>query len=96
MDKFRVGQRVILKPTDLYEYVSCKDVVVPGGAFGTIQTRKDWQGDYEVLFDMYPCPTENDPAWFVKEEDLEPVYDGDEKSSWEECVWKPKEIVNGT
>jgi hypothetical protein len=28
-----------------------------------------------------------------REMDLEPVYDGVEKSSWSECAWKPKQDV---
>ena len=27
------------------------------------------------------------------ERHLKPLYDGNEKTSWEDCVWKPKELV---
>jgi len=28
---------------------------------------------------------------WASDNQLEPVYDGNEKSSWSECAWKPKE-----
>jgi hypothetical protein len=89
MDKFRVGQRVRL----IEEGYACGGEVVPTGALGVVIVGKDRQGDYEVLFDEYPCPTIHDPAWFVGESHLEPVYDGDEKSAWEECAWQPNTKV---
>lgn len=89
--KFSIGQRVRLVSEAGYYYVSTEDCAVPVGAVGTVVVGKDWAGDYEVMFDSFPCPTPNDPAWFVKESYLEPVYDGDEKASWNECTWKPDE-----
>ena len=90
--KFSIGQRVRLVSGVDSLYVTSNGYSVPQGAIGTISMGLDWEGDYEVMFDSFPCPTPNDPAWFVKESYLEPIYDGDEKSSWKECAWKPLNV----
>jgi hypothetical protein len=87
MDKFRVGQKV-----RLIKSIHCPELI--GSIFIILEQRKlrinpeiekPWLGyrvDY-IKGNNYFCP---------REEALEPVYDGDEKSSWSECAWKPKEL----
>jgi hypothetical protein len=87
-DKYFVGQFVRLKSGDY----NSDSITLPLGAKGYIDVEKDFEGDYEVMFYYHPCPSINDPAWFIDESDLEPISDKNEKSSWSECAWKPSWI----
>ena len=71
--------------------------IVPIGTHGTILTvdyyfkwvnfePRSLQYGYKVKFDGF------DGHFGNLEDDLEPIYDGDQASSWEECAWKPKEL----
>lgn len=35
----------------------------PIGALGTVISGIDIYGEYDVMFDDYPCPTPPDPSW---------------------------------
>jgi hypothetical protein len=92
MDKFRVGQKVrIIKAVHNPELLGVVCVITEEKRERTsfIDGHK-WQGygvDIDVIRSnrkIHVCPSEHS---------IEPVYDGDEKSSWSECAWKPKELV---
>ena len=38
------------------------------------------------------APTQ--PYWSAMPEWLRPIYDGNETTSWEDCIWKPKELIH--
>ena len=35
----------------------------------------------------------NGRPFIYEDHELIPIYDGNEKTSWEDCVWQPKELV---
>lgn len=80
MDKFRAGQKVRVI-----------NVVQPENKhlIGNIYTYK-----CKLSFGCHVEEPINSYRGFTfLENHLEPVYDGDEKSSWSESVWKPKELI---
>jgi hypothetical protein len=82
MDKFRVGQKVrfvglVKQPEDNGKITT---IVAQQEKFVSKRTGKLMFG-YEVT-----------GGYGVKEINLEPVYDGDEKSSWSESAWKPNKV----
>jgi hypothetical protein len=92
MDKYRIGQKVrIIRVVEGNESLLNKVVEI------TAQRRKfsniiygDWLG-YSVS-----CRGNFEGFEYNPPEDwLEPVYDGDEKSSWSEFSWRPKEKIVG-
>ena len=56
-----------------------------------------WCGQEVVL--LKPHLNFGRTDWFVgegivvMEAVLRPLYDGNEKTSWEDCIWQPKELV---
>ncbi len=92
---FWIGQRVRLKQASTQE-------AIPRGAIGTITEPQHWAlgwhsqkpiFGYSVALDAYPHPEpEKYSGWLVQEKYLEPIYDGDQASSWSECAWRPREI----
>jgi hypothetical protein len=78
MDKFRVGQKVRVKRCNNQELAQ------HAGKITTI-TNKDSDPEYWEL----DLPTPPGEVWVYHSDDIDPVYDGDGKSSWEECEWKP-------
>ncbi len=78
MDKFRVGQSVRVLPADNGEYSETDNLIC------YIDQAKFWDEEGQVF--MYGV----DIDYHVSEECLEPIYDGDQKSSWEEGVWQPR------
>lgn len=78
-DKFRAGQRVRIVDSKFYPECVGNVCVIAGQPYLNYFDKK-----------MYPLVDELDAA----EECLEPVDDGSEKSSWSECLWKPKPIVH--
>lgn len=70
---------------------------VPIGAIGTIlDIRKPSSTDSTpkylwILFDNFKS---NDVTncYACLPEYIKPIYDGDEKSSWNECAWKPLNV----
>jgi hypothetical protein len=87
MDKFHVGQRVRYKKTK--------------GLGNILQERKYYEAEpshkydwyYHVLLDGNDSGWKPDGRWSLTEDKLEPVYDGDQASSWEECAWRPDLIT---
>jgi hypothetical protein len=87
MDKFRVGQKVrIIRPA-----------IVDIGKIVTVTSQRHWE---DVMYQLSSKPDydyyvyELDDGDCAPEDCLEPISDGDEKSSWSECAWKPKELCN--
>jgi hypothetical protein len=83
-DKFRVGQKV---------RVNSNAIADVGLVFTIAELRKlvrvkDPLGSIGELFAY-----ELSDGDYLEEQCLDPVYDGDEKSSWSECAWKPKQKV---
>jgi hypothetical protein len=84
-DKFRVGQKVRLIKSGRYPHLAgaiCT-VIRPQVWHHNVILNESWLGytvDIEILNGKL-CPAEDY---------LEPIYDGDEKSSWSECAWKPQ------
>jgi hypothetical protein len=84
MDKFRVGQKV--------KVVSLVNDIENNNKITTISEGKKLRNHNKVgLVECYKCNDGN----FYYEKNLEPVYDGEEKSNWSECSWKPKEKIVG-
>lgn len=40
-----------------------------------------------------PDICERDFIWVASPRHLKPIYDGNQKSSWEDCAWTPDEVV---
>jgi hypothetical protein len=86
MDKFRVGQlvRVIKCKEPHHQYLIGTVCTIISKSFPDY--RDSSYKRYET--DVMVGDRQLQPA----EHCLEAVYDGDEKSSWSECAWKPKEL----
>lgn len=76
-DKFRVGQRVIIVKSNMNHPHLVGKVV-------TIIDIK--HPDIHTIDEINPANGDN--FWAFGDQ-IEPVYDGDEQSSWHECLWKP-------
>lgn len=70
---------------------------IPEGSIGTVmEVEMPCAGDSSpiylwILYDNFK--SKHFTGYFAaKPENVKPVYDGDEKSSWEECVWKPLNV----
>lgn len=79
-DKFRVGQKVRI--------VNCATNPQENGRICVVMASIPKNGLCGIK--IYQLADGSDSS----EECLEPVYDGDEKSSWSECLWKPRPIVH--
>lgn len=89
MDKFKVGQRVRftgktstkvkISEDEIPHIGECGNITSP--SYIDIEGIKRYKAKFDVLGECIPV-----------EDCIEPVYDGDEKSSWEECVWKPLNV----
>jgi hypothetical protein len=84
MDKFRVGQRVIK--------INSKGVA-PKGTIGTITEQRSYYigttNKRKIFGYTTDTKLEGGTIWSPEEDAIKLFYDGDEKSSWEECEWKP-------
>lgn len=79
MSTFRIGQRV-----KLTRLSPNGDGSVPIGACGSIKPmHRDCYKDHTVQFDGFLYLSQVD-GW-----QLEPLYDGNVKVEWSECVWQP-------
>jgi hypothetical protein len=84
MDKFRVGQKVRYIKADLLPQMFYMDL----DGVGTIATIVG-----KVVWADEPFPRwELDNGWNPIEPCLEPVYDGAQPVTWEECAWKPVRV----
>jgi hypothetical protein len=87
-DKFHIGQKV-----RLIKSVTCPELI--GSIFIIVEQRKIRRNP-DIAYEWFGYRVDyiKDNNYFAPREDaLEPIYDGDEKSSWSECAWKPKELT---
>ncbi len=73
-----IGQVVMLIGTDGY--------MPPMGAVGCIVSPIDEDGDYEVHFELYPCPVPPDVTWFAHSSWLIPLSGVTTRCENEHCV----------
>jgi len=83
-DKFRVGQKVIMARARFRNHL-----------VGTVATITKQQGPYfagsGAMEFGYQLDVYDDGTRIYSEEwQLDPLYDGDQKSSWSESAWKPQ------
>lgn len=80
--KFSVGQRVRIVKVDRRTDLLGTETVI---------TAIDRAGLHEI-----DIPSDIDvdywPHFWCRAEQIEPIYDGNEKVSWSECAWKPKKV----
>jgi hypothetical protein len=67
-----IGQRVMTIAT---WYENPPLVPPPIGSTGTIHEPLDSYGEYYVLFDDFPCPTDHEPEWVTPHWALIPIDD---------------------
>jgi len=79
-DKFRVGQRVRVIPPALIYIGEVFTIVEPS----KLRRAEDPTGGIQNVV----CYMLSNGFCSI-ETALEPVYDGEEKSNWSECSWKP-------
>lgn len=80
-DLFYVGQRV--------KVIQCKSMPSLVGREGVIVAPRKRYEDWEYgVWWGYTTTIEPD-CYRPAEHCLEPIYDGDEKTSWSECAWQP-------
>jgi hypothetical protein len=77
-DKFRVGQRVRIVAS-----------AINPERVGLVCTISRQRYEFNILNTTLYCYDLSD-GLRATEECLEPVYDGDQKSSWQDCEWKPQ------
>lgn len=85
MDKFHVGQMVRVVKTHVPK-------MVPIGSIVTIVSpRRKGTGVFSGPGLFYEISAKSPLGDFLlaREENLAPVYDGDQPVSWSECAWKP-------
>ena len=95
-DKFKIGQRVrIIKSRDgemvgtLAWITSCKHL--------TSCSQSTWKFyGYNLEIDGHGIKGHWGNLWCVPEDWLAPIYDGNEKTTWEDCYkvtgWKPRVV----
>lgn len=94
-DKYHIGQKVRVIKTDTFPELVGRVFTITGPRkmVTSRKTGKSWLG-YSI--DQEPI-TDYRGTWEIcpVEEYLEPVYEGDTKSTWSECAWQPKSLVKG-
>lgn len=85
MDKFKVGQKVkIIYSVNYPEYIGLICTIIKKrNLFFSQYLNKHYLGYTVDMLDKLYAPLESH---------LQAIYDGDEKSSWSESQWKPKEL----
>lgn len=68
-----------------------EETTVIGPAKGGRALCPDGSVVYEICFPV-DFPT-TDVPWAFRGDELIPLYDGREPCSWEDCVWRPTELV---
>ncbi|MES1989236.1 MAG: hypothetical protein V4440_14625 [Pseudomonadota bacterium] len=83
-DKFKVGQKVRIIGSEFRKELIGSVTTITGPCVEWTNNLIDltWHG-YSVDISSSFSP---------KEEHLEPFYDGEYKSSWSECAWKPNTV----
>lgn len=66
------GQRVVLICRSP-QYGCNGSPMPPVGNLGTIDSELDEYCEYDVLFDNYPCPCDNDPRWITHMHHIVPI-----------------------
>lgn len=91
MSKFRINQRVRLLRGSRVKPGTTGTV---SGPLEFVQTENVPGGEWchAVQYDGYHSPHMSGYYWTATDE-MEPLYDGDTKISWAECVWKPVRIA---
>lgn len=89
--KFEVGDRVRLNsPGDERHGMVCT-VISPLRQAGRTRKGVIKEGEWVHEIDL-PTPDQWCTA-IAKPSELVPVYDGDEKVAWSDCVWQPNQLV---
>ena len=91
MSRFHVGQRVRILRLDVTDPRKLANV----GAIGTIielNVQRNFLNHRVRLDNGYKNLDGFDPLYFPFR--LEPLedYDGNTQSTWEQCIWKPKQV----
>jgi len=82
---WKAGDRAVLyavNPTKHKRYV--------GGLCTIISLTSDLAGCFSV--DIDECPSGHPNGWVIKPKYLRPIYDGNEKSEWDEEIFVPKTL----
>ena len=88
--KFSVGDRARINyPSSTLHGREC--TIVSNGLVPPVAGPASYVGYRIDLFCTCGCGVQ---CTFEPHE-LIPIYDGNEKVSWSECAWKPKELVHG-
>lgn len=87
--KFYVGQRVrlIAKGVDPYGMHGTEATIVAINVTGNRST-----GPY-VGHEIDIANPFTNRGWIVRPDNLEPIDDSRELTTWSQCVWKPKELT---
>ena len=89
MDKFRVGQVVRIVGLVPQSYPTRLRV----GMIGTIVEQRVRESSVGLgLGYYYECEFLGEQEWMLLEEELAPIYDGDQASTWDACAWKPEKV----
>lgn len=86
MRKFKPGDLAIVLPHD--------GVIPAGEIVECVRYDGDYERDHGNVKDSWLVKWGNgrkDREYRISEPLLKPLYDGNQKSSWDDCVWKPKE-----
>ena len=91
MNKFEVGDRAIIVNTPFSEMNGQEVTITSEGKFMYNIFFPDGVIVYKIDIKLPKTP-ESDRAG-VPEPNLKPIYDGNEKTEWDESIFKPKELV---
>ena len=91
-NKFKAGDQAIIVNTPFPDVNGTKVTIISAGKLMYNIFYPNGAIIYEV--DIYLTDlSKNVDRVGVPEPNLKPIYDGDEKTSWKDCVFKPKELV---
>jgi hypothetical protein len=76
-----IGQKVMLIAN--HGLINLPFSPPPIGAIGEIRLPIDQGGDYYVMFDEHPCPTDDEPEWYVAAWALIPIDEPPKLASFE-------------
>jgi len=71
----KLGQKVMLIVVFNFDSSWGAHIVPPIGTIGEISKEIDEYDEYDVLFEDFPHPAINDPAWIVHKTEIIPIYD---------------------
>lgn len=96
--KFSVGDRVRIVRSDKPGKVGMISIVMALYVHKNINPKTSWYNKIPAGTEMCILDIRSEhPGMKVgyPHDHLEPVYDGNEKISWTDCVWKPKARILG-